>query len=83
MDWIALSFVRTRTIFYRQKNILNRRAGIFRLSQRLKSLLRLIIFEEIMDNSEGIMVARGDLGLRYPAACAGGAKASYKKSKYP
>lgn len=65
-DFLALSFVRNR----KDIEFLKKQAKKFSLSARILAKIEnrqaLDNFEEILDSSDGIMVARGDLGKEIP-----------------
>jgi pyruvate kinase len=63
VDWIALSFVRTVTDIADLKKIIkkkNKHAGVIAKIEKPEALNEI---DEIIDLSDGIMVARGDLGV--------------------
>jgi pyruvate kinase len=63
VDWVALSFVQTAADVRRAKAIINGRAGVMAKIERPTVLGSL---EEIVELCDGIMVARGDLGVELP-----------------
>jgi pyruvate kinase len=60
VDWVALSFVQTPDDVRKAKAIINGRAGVMAKIERPTVLGSL---DEIIDLCDGIMVARGDLGV--------------------
>lgn len=60
VDWVALSFVQTPDDVRHAKSIINGRAGVMAKIERPTVLDSL---GEIVDLCDGIMVARGDLGV--------------------
>lgn len=67
VDYVALSFVRSPKDVLELKTamkIFKRRVGIISKIERYEGCLHI---EEIIHESDGIMVARGDLGLELPA----------------
>ena len=63
VDWIALSFVQRAKDIKEIKVLLNNRAGII---SKIEKPSAVDVFDEILDQSDGIMVARGDLGVELP-----------------
>ncbi|MGE5523182.1 MAG: pyruvate kinase [Rhodospirillaceae bacterium] len=63
VDWVALSFVQTPDDVRKAKAIINGRAAVMAKIERPMVLNSL---EEIVDLCDGIMVARGDLGVELP-----------------
>lgn len=63
VDWIALSFVRTKDDLLQAKEYIKQAGGDIPIIAKIEKPIALDNIEEIMDNSEGIMVARGDLGI--------------------
>jgi len=62
-DWIALSFIQRPDDISEARKIVQGRAGIMAKIEKPQALQRL---DEILDLSDGIMVARGDLGVEMP-----------------
>jgi pyruvate kinase len=60
VDWVALSFVQTPDDVRKAKALINGRAGVMAKIERPTVLDSL---EEIIELCDGIMVARGDLGV--------------------
>jgi len=63
VDYIALSFVRRAEDILRLKEILYRRGADIHVIAKIEKPEAVDYFEEILDVSDGIMVARGDLGV--------------------
>lgn len=63
VDWIALSFVQRPEDIVEVKSIVKGRAGIV---AKLEKPSAIISLEAIVDESDAIMVARGDLGVEMP-----------------
>ena len=62
-DWIALSFVQRPEDLKKARKIINGKAGIITKIEKPSALNKL---EEIIDLSDAVMVARGDLGVECP-----------------
>ncbi|MBP9722378.1 MAG: pyruvate kinase [Gammaproteobacteria bacterium] len=66
VDYIALSFVRNKsdvTVARELLNQVNSQAGIIAKIERAEALATLDTLDEIIKVSDGVMVARGDLGV--------------------
>jgi pyruvate kinase len=63
LDYVALSFVRTAHDVVRLKEILHQRQSPLRVIAKIEKPEAVDNFEEILAVSDGIMVARGDLGV--------------------
>jgi len=63
VDWIALSFVQRPEDIAEVKKVARGRAQVLAKLEKPQALARL---DEIMDVSDAIMVARGDLGVEMP-----------------
>ena len=67
-DWLALSFVRSKKDVYELEELINKntkhKIPIIAKIEKPEAILNL---EAILDASDGLMVARGDLGLEIPA----------------
>ena len=67
-DWIALSFVRSKKdISVLQKIILDNSKYKIPIIAKIEKPEAIINMDEIVKKADGIMVARGDLGLEIPA----------------
>ncbi|WP_425041261.1 pyruvate kinase [Primorskyibacter sp. S187A] len=63
VDWLALSFVQRAKDVYDARQLADGRAAIL---SKIEKPAAVKAFEEILDASDGIMVARGDLGVELP-----------------
>jgi pyruvate kinase len=63
VDWVALSFVQRPEDLDEVRRIVDGRAGIMAKLEKPSAIDRL---DEIVDRSDAIMVARGDLGVEMP-----------------
>ncbi len=63
VDWIGLSFVQRAKDVEDVKRFLNGRAGII---AKIEKPAAVAVFDDIINSSDGIMVARGDLGVELP-----------------
>ena len=63
VDWVALSFIQRPEDVAEARKIVQGRAAIMSKIEKPQALQRIA---EIMDLSDGIMVARGDLGVEMP-----------------
>lgn len=68
VDWIAMSFVRNANDMRELKWLINMYKGDVGTIAKIEKTEALENIEEIVDISDGIMVARGDLGVETPAA---------------
>ena len=66
VDYIAVSFVRSRTDILRIKNWLKKNNSQIPVIAKIENRQALVNIEEIMDAADGIMIARGDLGVEVP-----------------
>ncbi len=62
-DWVALSFVRTAADMTELKEIIARKKGKARVIAKIEKPQALMEIDEIISESDGLMVARGDLGV--------------------
>ena len=65
-DWIALSFVRTARDIIELKHIISERKGRARVIAKIEKPMAIKNIDEIIRESDGLMVARGDLGVETP-----------------
>ncbi|MEX5513717.1 pyruvate kinase [Pseudophaeobacter sp. 1A09344] len=65
VDWIALSFVQRAKDVFEAKGLVDGRAAVLSKIEKPSAVEQ---FEEILDASDGIMVARGDLGVELPVS---------------
>ena len=63
IDWVALSFVQRPEDIAEAKKITRGRAAVMAKIEKPQAVARL---DEIMDLTDAIMVARGDLGVEMP-----------------
>jgi pyruvate kinase len=63
VDYVALSFVRTADDIGKVKRWLKKRNATVPLIAKIEKMEALTNIEEILDEVEGIMIARGDLGV--------------------
>jgi len=66
VDWVAISFVRTRDDLLLARHYLARYGSRARLMAKIEKPSAVARFEEILEEADGIMVARGDLGVEMP-----------------
>ncbi len=66
VDWVAVSFVRTRDDLLLARHYLSRYGSRARLMAKIEKPSAVARFEEILEEADGIMVARGDLGVEMP-----------------
>lgn len=66
VDWIALSFVRNASDLNDLKEIINNKGKSVRIISKIEKPEALDDIDEIIKASNGIMVARGDLGVELP-----------------
>lgn len=66
-DYIAASFVNSASNVYEIRKILNdNNAGHIQIISKIETMNAINLINEIIDASDSIMVARGDLGLEIP-----------------
>lgn len=63
VDWLALSFVQRASDVFEARELADGRAAIL---SKIEKPAAVKAFAEILDASDGIMVARGDLGVELP-----------------
>ncbi|MDR0713137.1 MAG: pyruvate kinase [Bacteroidales bacterium] len=66
VDWIALSFVRTALDLMPLRDLLRTRKKFARIIAKIEKPEALADIDAIIDASNGVMVARGDLGVEVP-----------------
>ncbi len=66
VDFIALSFVRCRDDVRQVRKLIEETRGHSRIIAKIENQEGVDNFEEILDEADGIMVARGDLGVEVP-----------------
>ncbi|MEA3544503.1 MAG: pyruvate kinase [Thermodesulfobacteriota bacterium] len=67
LDWVALSFVRTAEEVSRLKQILAKRNSSIRVIAKIEKPEAVDNFSAILAVTDGVMVARGDLGVEVPS----------------
>ncbi|HLG34866.1 MAG TPA: pyruvate kinase, partial [Bacteroidia bacterium] len=65
-DWIGLSFVRTATDIHNLKDIISRRGNFCKVIAKIEKPEALNDIDNIIKESDAVMVARGDLGVEMP-----------------
>ena len=66
IEWIALSFVRSSKDMLQLKSIIKENNGICRVIAKIEKPEAIKKLNSIISHSDGIMVARGDLGVELP-----------------
>ena len=66
VDFVALSFVRTAQDVLDLKKFMKKAGFSGRVISKIETKLAIDCLDEVIDVSEGIMVARGDLGVELP-----------------
>ena len=67
VDWVAVSFVRSRDDLLLARHYLTRFGSRARLMAKIEKPSAVDRFDELLAEADGIMVARGDLGVELPA----------------
>ncbi|MCL4161868.1 UNVERIFIED_CONTAM: hypothetical protein GTU68_009095, partial [Idotea baltica] len=62
-DWVALSFVRAAADMVELKEIISNAKGKARVIAKIEKPQAIVAIDEIISESDGLMVARGDLGV--------------------
>ena len=65
-DYLALSFVNTKEDVIEARKIIENAGGDARIISKIESQMGIDNIDEIIKESDGIMVARGDLGVEVP-----------------
>ncbi|MCR4901233.1 MAG: pyruvate kinase [Butyrivibrio sp.] len=65
-DFIAASFVRTKQDVLDIRKILEEHNSPMKIISKIESIQGIANLQEILDESDGIMVARGDMGVELP-----------------
>ncbi len=68
VDYIAASFVQSADDIYRMREILVEKGSLIPIIAKIENKAGVANMEEIVDAADGIMVARGDLGVELPLA---------------
>jgi len=63
LDYVALSFVRTPEDLYELKRLIKQRGGEQRVIVKIEKTEALEQLDELIGNSDAVLVARGDLGV--------------------
>ncbi|MEL7114463.1 MAG: pyruvate kinase, partial [Pseudomonadota bacterium] len=63
VDWLALSFVQRPADVYEARDLVKGRAAIM---VKVEKPAAVNVFDDILDSCDGVMVARGDLGVELP-----------------
>lgn len=66
VDWVALSFVRSADDIKLLKELIRLKNGISKVIAKIEKPEALRNLDEIIEAADGIMVARGDLGVEIP-----------------
>lgn len=66
VDWVAMSFVRSRDDLLLARHYLARAGSRARLMAKIEKPSAVDRFDEILEEVDGVMVARGDLGVELP-----------------
>ena len=66
VDWVAISFVRSREDLLLARKHLNKAQSQAKLMAKIEKPGALSRFTEILQEADGVMVARGDLGVEMP-----------------
>ncbi len=66
VDWVAMSFVRSRDDLLLARHYLARAGSQAKLMAKIEKPSAVERFEEILREVDGVMVARGDLGVEMP-----------------
>lgn len=66
VEWIALSFVRNPKDVKQLRNILRQNNAVSHIISKIEKPEAIVEIDEIIEASDGIMVARGDLGVEVP-----------------
>lgn len=66
VDWVAMSFVRSRDDLLLARHYLSRHGSTARLMAKIEKPSAVARFDEILEEADGVMVARGDLGVEMP-----------------
>lgn len=67
VDWVAMSFVRTRDDLLLARHYLSRAGSQAKLMAKIEKPSAVDRFDEILKEVDGVMVARGDLGVEMAA----------------
>ena len=68
VDYIAASFVQSADDIYKMREILVEKDALIPIIAKIENKAGVANLEEIVDAADGVMVARGDLGVELPLA---------------
>ncbi|KAH7443952.1 hypothetical protein KP509_02G057900 [Ceratopteris richardii] len=66
IDFIAASFVRKAQDVINIRNLLGKHAKTIQIISKIENQEGLVNFDDILNETDGVMVARGDLGMEIP-----------------
>ncbi|TET54806.1 MAG: pyruvate kinase, partial [Actinobacteria bacterium] len=66
VDWLALSFVRSSNDIKKLKRILKQRNASISVMAKIEKREAVVDIDAIIDESDAVMIARGDLGIELP-----------------
>lgn len=66
VEWVALSFVRNPNDVYQLRDILQKNNALCHIISKIEKPEAVVEIDEIIEASDAIMVARGDLGVEVP-----------------
>ena len=66
VDWVAMSFVRSRDDLLLARHYMDRFGLKARLIAKIEKPQAVARFNEILEEADGVMIARGDLGVEMP-----------------
>ena len=68
VDWVAQSFVRSADELHTLREVIRQNGGDIPIIAKLEKREALDNLDEIIEAADGVMIARGDLGLENPAS---------------
>ncbi len=66
VDWVSVSFVRTAADIRRVKDLIGSRGGKAQVIAKIEKAEAVADIEAIINTADGLMIARGDLGVETP-----------------
>ena len=66
VEWVAISFVRNPNDVYQLRDILQKNNSLCHIISKIEKPEAVVEIDEIIEASDAIMVARGDLGVEVP-----------------